>query len=130
MSPRKVNQKTTVLVETVEEDEDSDAGRAEKEYTVSFKMTAKDHERLDSYAKEQRMSKSMIIRTAVNKYISQVDGLVEVKLPLADYRSLKKLLVKNQIISIDAAIAEAVRAYVVKKGEEFEMMQRIYGSLE
>ncbi len=125
MVERKVRKETTVLVETVEHEE----GKDEKEYTVSFKINAQDHELLERYAKEHGVSKSMIIRTAVNKHVSKVEGVIEVKLPLADYSSLLMLIEKGQILSLEAAVAEAIRAFIVKKGSELNQIQNLKASL-
>jgi hypothetical protein len=122
MSAKKVKQKTTVLVETVDEEND-EVGKEDKEYTVSFKMTSSDHENLENYANDRGMSKSMIIRTAVNKYINQVEGLIEVQLPLVDYKALKGLIEKDQILSIEAAVAEAIRDFNIKKVKEYRELR-------
>ena len=75
------------------------------------------------------MSKSMIIRTAVNKYVNQIEGVIEVKIPLADYYSLMTLIEKGQILSLEAAAGEAIRAFIVKKGTEIDHIQNLKATL-
>ena len=125
MSPRKIKQETTVLVETVETSEDKD----EKEYTVSFKMTARDHENLERFAQDQGRSKSFIIREAVNKFVAQVDGVIEAKVPLADFKSLMLLIEKDQALGIEACVSEAIRDFNLKKGKELAEIKNLRASL-
>ena len=131
MSTGKVRSETTVLVETVTQKEQNEQeegkegqneqdGQDDKEYTVSFKMTAKDHDRLEAYAKEHGLSKSMIIRSAVNKYVEHAEGRIEVTLPSSDYKNLIYLIESGQALSVEAAVAEAVSAYNLRKARELK----------
>jgi hypothetical protein len=123
MPERKTKQKTTVLVETVEDESEEDSYKEEKEYTVSFKMNGIDHEQLEKYAEKNGMSKSLIIRKAVKKYVSSREGFIEVQLPKIDYKNLKHLIESGQVLSMEAAVAEAVRLLNIKKANELKEMK-------
>ena len=105
---------TTIGVKEQAEEREKD----ELEFTVSFKLTSKDHENLEKYAKDKEMSKSLIIRTAVKKFIEEKVGIIEAKLPMAVYNKLKFLIDEGEVMSIEAAVSEAVNEFALKKARE------------
>ncbi len=125
MMSEEVEHESTVLIETVEKLKDKE----DKEYTVSFKMTSKGHEKLENYAKEHGLSKSTVIRNAVNKFVDQKEGLIEAKIPLADYKTLMLLIDKDQIYSLEEGVREAIRLLNLKKAEEFKETRDLRANL-